>query len=156
MATGIEELVSTLYEMIQDAWAIPFGAEKCVIEREKALDILDEIRQSLPNDLKMARDIVEKRNELIAAGKRDADLIKKQAEEHARMLVSESQVTRDARRKANDMMSAAENQSRELKKVTTDYCEDILKRTEDSVFQALEEIKQSKQQFKALSQATLK
>ena len=77
---AIDELVSTLYEMIQDAGGVPLFGDRCVIEREKALDILDEIRANIPSDLKMAREIVEKRSEMIAAGKREAETIRQQAE----------------------------------------------------------------------------
>ena len=45
MANGIEETITTLYEMVQDAWSLPLGAEKCVVERDKVLDLLDEIRR---------------------------------------------------------------------------------------------------------------
>lgn len=38
MANGIEETITTLYEMVQDAWSLPLGAEKCVVERDKVLD----------------------------------------------------------------------------------------------------------------------
>ena len=56
--------------MVQDAGAVPF-TDKCMLKRDHVLDMLDELRVSLPSDIKMAQDIVEKRNELIAAGKRD-------------------------------------------------------------------------------------
>ena len=52
MANGIEEVISTLYDMIQDAWSLPLGAEKCVVERDKVLDLLDEISNQLPGELK--------------------------------------------------------------------------------------------------------
>lgn len=92
MAT-VEELVNNLYEMVQDAGAVPF-TDKCMLERDRVLDMLDELRVSLPSDIKMAQDIVEKRNELIAAGKREADALKKQAEESARVMVSETEVVK--------------------------------------------------------------
>ena len=31
---GIEEIITTLYEMVQDAWSLPLGNEKCVVERD--------------------------------------------------------------------------------------------------------------------------
>ena len=65
--TPIDELINTLYEMVEDAWSMPLGNDRCVLEREKVLDILDEVRANLPSDLKMAREIVEKRNDIIAA-----------------------------------------------------------------------------------------
>lgn len=43
MANRIEEIITSLYEMVQDAWSLPLGAEKCVLERDKVLDLLDEI-----------------------------------------------------------------------------------------------------------------
>ena len=48
MASGIEEILTTLYEMVQDAWSLPLGADKCVLERDKVLDLLDEISNQLP------------------------------------------------------------------------------------------------------------
>ena len=51
-ANGVEEIITSLYEMIQDAWSLPLGAEKCVIERDKALDLLDEISNQLPGEIK--------------------------------------------------------------------------------------------------------
>ena len=34
MGNNIEEIITTLYEMVQDAWSLPLGAEKCVLERD--------------------------------------------------------------------------------------------------------------------------
>ena len=51
-ANGVEEIITSLYEMIQDAWSLPLGAEKCVIERDKALDLLDEISNQLPGEIR--------------------------------------------------------------------------------------------------------
>ena len=65
MASGIEEILTTLYEMVQDAWSLPLGADKCVLERDKVLDLLDEISNQLPGELKQAKTIVESRNDVI-------------------------------------------------------------------------------------------
>lgn len=63
MANGIEETITTLYEMVQDAWSLPAGrGMKCVVERDKVLDLLDEISNQLPGELKQAKTIVESRN----------------------------------------------------------------------------------------------
>ena len=78
---GIEEIITTLYEMVQDAWSLPLGNEKCVVERDKVLDLLDEISNQLPGELKQAKTIVESRNEVITNAKREAENILKQAEQ---------------------------------------------------------------------------
>ena len=39
----IEDIISALYDMVQDARALPLGADKCILERDKVLDMLDEM-----------------------------------------------------------------------------------------------------------------
>jgi len=148
MAGGVEELINSLYEIIQDAWMIPLGGDKCVVEKEKVLDILDEIIAVLPSDLKMARDIVEKRNDVILAGKRESEAIKRQAEEQARVMLSENEIVQEARRKANDIITAARTRSNELRKAANDYCDDSLKRTEETLSKTLEDLRVSRQEFR--------
>ena len=70
---GIEELITKLYDMVQDARSLPLGADKCIVERDKVLDMLDEISNQLPGELKQAKTIVDSRNELIAKAKREAE-----------------------------------------------------------------------------------
>ena len=163
---AIDELVTTLYEMIQDAGGVPLFGDRCVIEREKALDILDEIRANIPSDLKMAREIVEKRNEMIAAGKREAETIRKQAEALARQRLSDSDITNEARRKGAEMLANAEKQAREvtataekqakeLMNAANAYCDDAMKRTVEAVSQALEELKMSRSKFRQAAKSSM-
>ena len=133
MANGIEETITTLYEMVQDAWSLPLGAEKCVIERDKVLDLLDEISNQLPGELKQAKTIVESRNEVITNAKREAENILKQAEQQAA-----------------EMMKAAQQKIKELRQVTNDYVDDAMKRTEDAISQSLSEIRESRSKFRTL------
>ena len=42
---NIEDIISTLYDMVQDARSVPLASDKCILERDKVLDMLDEIRQ---------------------------------------------------------------------------------------------------------------
>ena len=87
MAT-LEELINRMYDMVQDAKGIPLAGEKCIVERDHMLDMLDELREALPNDLQQAQEIVAKRSEMLASGKREAEAIRRQAEEDARQMVS--------------------------------------------------------------------
>lgn len=48
MAT-LEELINRMYDMVQDAKGIPLAGEKCIVERDHMLDMLDELREALPN-----------------------------------------------------------------------------------------------------------
>ena len=147
---GIEEIITTLYEMVQDAWSLPLGNEKCVVERDKVLDLLDEISNQLPGELKQAKTIVESRNEVITNAKREAENILKQAEQRAKQMISREEITRQAAQQADEMVKAAQQKIKELKQVTNDYVDDAMKRTEDAIAQSLCEIRVYRTMFRAL------
>ena len=151
MASGIEELVGMLNDMVLEAWKLPFGADRCFVERSKMLDLIDEIRVNLPKDLEQARTIIEGRTDIIAQAKREAENIKRAAEERARQLVSEEEILVLARQKANEMTMLTENKTKEVRRVANEYVDDVLHRLEDVMTEALDETKKSRQQFKALS-----
>ena len=147
---GIEEVISTLYELVQDARSVPLSSEKCIVEREKVLDLLDEISNQLPGELKQARTIVESRGEVINNAKREAENILKQAQAQAKQMVSDSEITKQSQIEAVAMVRTAQEKIRELKLVTNDYVDDALRRTEESIAEALGEIKESRAKFNAL------
>ena len=151
MAAELENLIKQLYEVVKDGWAVPLSQEKVVIDRDRALELIEELRENLPSDIRMAAQIVEKRDDMLEAGKREADVLRQQAEEAARRMVSETQIVAEARKKAKEIIGNAEIQARELRRVANEYCEDTLKRTEESMALSLDEIKKARQRFKAVA-----
>lgn len=154
MASGMEELLDMLFEMIDEAKNAPLSSDKCVIERDRALDLIDDIRSQFPMELGEAKKMMANRTELVASAKREADAIRKAAEDRARQLVAEDTITLQARQRANEMMQQAEERSRELKRAANEYCEDALRRTEEAVAEAYDEIKQSRARFRAAAGAS--
>ena len=146
-----EDIIGALYDMVQDAKGIPLAGEKCILERDQMLDLLDELRSTLPNDLQAAQDILAKRNDLLASGKREAEAIRRKAEEDARQMVSETEIVVAARKKAKEVQGNAEIQARELRRVANEYCEDTLKRTEEAVALSLDEVRKARQRFKSIA-----
>ncbi len=147
----IEDIITALYDMIQDARALPLGADKCIIERDKALDMLDEIIAQLPAELKQSRTIVESRNELIGQARREAENIIRKAQEQAELLVSQQAIYNEAKRQCVEMVEQTKAQIAGLRKVSNDYMDDALRRTEEAIAQSLEEVKDTRAKFQALT-----
>ena len=151
MGSRVQELLEMLYQMISEAWGIPLGAEKCVIERDKALDLIDEIKTQFPIELSEAKRLVDARAEFISSAKREADNIRKTAEDRARQLIEEQEVIRMARQRSNEIVSSAENSSNELKRAANEYVDDAMRRTEEALAAALEEMRQTRSRFRSVS-----
>ncbi len=153
MGNSVQELLDMLYNLVTDAWAVPLGANKCVIERDKILDLLDEIKGQLPTELSEAQRLVAARTEFINSAKREADTMRKNAEEQARQLVDEQNIVKEAREKANRLISAAEEKSAELRRVANEYADDALRRTEDAISEAYREVHNSRANFRSAAAA---
>ena len=146
-------MLNMLHEMITEAWGVPLGAEKCVIDRDKALDILDEIRGQFPTEIAEAKRLLDARADFINNAKREAETIKRTAEEQARQLVDEQEIIKISRVKSNEMLSYAETSTNELRRVANEYVDDAMHRTEEALSTALDEIKRSRQRFRQVARA---
>ena len=149
----IEDIITTLYDMIKDAKSLPLGADKCILERDRALDLLDEIIAQLPAELKQSRTIVESRNELIGQARREAEVIIRQAQEKAARMVQEESIYQEAKRQCQEMILQTQGRLAELRQASNAYMDDALQRTEEAMAQALAEVRDTRTKFKALAEA---
>ena len=147
MATGVEELVEMLFSMIDEAKSVPLSSEKCIIERDKALDLIEDAKAQLPVELAEARKVLNNRNELLSSAKREAEELQKRAENEARRLVSETEVMAVARQKASEMMAQADQKSKEMRTVANQYCEDVMRRAEEALGEAHAEMRRVQSKF---------
>ncbi len=150
---NIEDIISALYDMVQDARALPLGADKCILERDKVLDMLDEIIAQLPGELKQARTIVESRNELIGQARREAENLIRQAQEKSAQLVAEEEIYQEAKRQCQEMVLQTQTRMAELRKASNDYMDDALRRTEEAIALSLGDVRETRSKFAALVEA---
>ena len=155
MATELDNLIAMLYDMIDSAKSMALDKSKCVISRDDALDLLDEIKGQLPVELKKAQNLINARDEYVEKAKKEAERLRRQAEIDARNLVSESEITRIAREKAREMLRHSTEQAGSMFSVANEYTDDALRRTEEAIQAALEEIRRSRAQFRAVSNEKL-
>ena len=139
--TAVDERINALISLIDEAPNALFGGSRCTVDREQVLDMLDEIRGALPQDLKMAREIVEKRNDVINAGKRESEAMRKQAEELARQMVNEHDIVVSARRQAAEITDSAETRAREIVSRAEEYARQITEKAEAQSYQITEACK---------------
>ncbi len=150
---NIEDIISALYDMVQDARALPLGADKCILERDKVLDMLDEIIAQLPVELKQSRTIVESRNELIGQARREAETLIRQAQDQANAMIAEEAIYQEAKRQCQEMVLQTKTRMAELRKASNDYMDDALRRTEEAVAMSLEDVRDTRSKFRALIEA---
>ena len=150
---NMEDIISALYDMIQDARAVPLAADKCIVERDKVLDMLDEIIAQMPVELKQARTIVESRNELVSQARREAETLVRQAQEQAQKMITEEAIYQETKRQCQEMVEKTQIRMAELRKVSNDYMDDALRRTEEAIALSLGDVRDTRAKFQALIDA---
>ena len=147
--TDIIELLDILYNMVNDAWGVPLGNDKCIIERDKAVEIINDIKANLPSSLAEAKRLVAARDEFIGNAKREAEALRKSAEERSRQMVEEQEVVRVAKARSAEMIASAEAKSKELRRVASEYVEDMMRQAEQNLSNALSAIQASQRAFQS-------
>ena len=148
-----EDIIGALYDMVQDARSMPLAADKCILERDKVLDMLDEIIAQLPAELKQARTIVESRNELVGQARREAETILREAQEKAKQLVTKEAIYIEAKKRSEDLVGQTQNKINQLRKAGNEYMDESLRQTEDAIAQALAEVRETRMKFRTVTEA---
>ncbi len=148
-----EDIIGALYDMVQDARSMPLAADKCILERDKVLDMLDEIIAQLPGELKQSRTIVESRNELIGQARREAENILREAQEKAKQMVTKEAIYQEAKKRSEELVGQTQNRINQLRKAGNEYMDESLRQTEEAIAQALSEVRETRMKFRTVTEA---
>jgi cell division septum initiation protein DivIVA len=119
------ELIDKLDDLIHNARAVPL-TDQVRIDREAIYELLDEMRSTIPEEVKQARWIVKERQEMLAEAKREADRIVAEARDAAAREVSQQEVVRKAEREAESILEEARQREREVRLGAEDYADEVL------------------------------
>ncbi|MCL2637872.1 MAG: ATPase [Oscillospiraceae bacterium] len=146
---SIEEILEFMDDTLDKAMQVPFSNKKSLVDVEKMRELVDEIRLNMPNEVKQARKLVQDRKTIVDEARGEADVIIKKAEERAKQLASQQEVTKLAQQRANEIMASAQAKSKELRSTTNDYIDNTLSKVEELLSHDLVNIKKARSALKA-------
>ncbi len=141
------EIVDRIEGLLDKSKRIPFSSNVMVNESE-VYDLLDELRNILPEEFKQSRWIVKERENMIEEAKRYSEKIIREAKEKAEILVSETEVLKNANRKAEELMTAVEARARTIRLEAEDYADEKLANLEAVLHKLLNAIEKGREQFR--------
>jgi len=118
-------LIDRLDDHIHNAKPVPL-TDQVRVDRQELYDILDEMRATIPEEIKQARWIVKERQEMLAEAKREAERIVREARDEQARLIAQEEIVRQAERQADEMIEDARAREREIRLGAEDYADDIL------------------------------
>jgi len=118
-------LIDKLDDLVHNAKTVPMTGTVRV-DQEEIYDILDQMRATIPEEIKQARWIVKERQEMLAEAKREAERVVKEARDEQTRLISQEEVVKQAERAADDIIEDARGREREIRLGAEDYADEIL------------------------------
>ena len=107
-------LIDKLDDLIHNARPVPL-TDQVRVDREEIYDLLDQMRATIPEEIKQARWIVKERQEMLAEAKREAERVVKEARDQQSRLISEEEVYKQAERAAEEIIEDARETERPIR-----------------------------------------
>ena len=104
-------LIDKLDDLIHNARPVPL-TDQVRVDREEIYDLLDQMRATIPEEIKQARWIVKERQEMLAEAKREAERVVKEARDQQQRLISDEEVYKQAERAAEEIIEDARETER--------------------------------------------
>ena len=145
----VEEILEELEEIVKDAWSLPLSGGKALVNVERISDLLNEVRDELPNELRQAKAIIADRSQIISEARGEGEAIVSAAEKKALLMVERDEIVKQAEKRAEEILLEAKMKSREMKQATNEYVDDVIKRTDEVLTEAVTELRRTRQSIKS-------
>ena len=144
-----KQVLDLMEETLEAGTAVPFAPAKRVVDVDRMRDIIDEVRNNLPDEIRESKKIVNDREQIMKNAQVESETIIQKAEERASALVSEQEIVKRSRQRAAEILTAANTQAKDLTRNATVYCETLLKKSEETLARSVADIKNTRMNLRS-------
>ena len=127
-----------LEDIVRDAKSMPLSSS-VLVNKDEVLEMLQQMQEDLPDEIKQARWIVKDREELLAKARAEGDRLIEQAREEQLRLARKEEIVARATEEADGMLADAADRARDMKAEAEDYVDAKLAQFEIALRKTLEE-----------------
>lgn len=143
--TTIDSLLNSLIALVGDSRSSLFGQDKCMIDRDQFLYLVDALQNQIPDEIAKSKAVIDSSNEIRTKAKKEAadtrkaaDKVLTEAEERAARLIEESTIVEFAKKREEEILAEAEEQRKLLISGAISYAEKIMEDAEKTVTETYE------------------
>jgi len=136
MTIDILHLVDRLETLLSKSWRLPFTSN-VVIQEDAFLDIIDQMRISIPEEVKQARRVTAERERLLEQAQEEADRIVALAQEQVGSLADDHEIVKTAQARADEVMVRAQRSAETVRGDADTYVMETLSSLEEQLMMLL-------------------
>lgn len=118
-------LVDRLEELLSKGFRVPFTTN-AVIDEEAFLDIIDQMRIAIPNEIRQAQRITQERDRILAQAREEAERLVEQAQAEARRLMTDQELVKAAEQRAMSLVARAQDEAETIRAGADQYAIGVL------------------------------
>ncbi|HEV2250168.1 MAG TPA: hypothetical protein VGT60_06660 [Candidatus Limnocylindria bacterium] len=138
----IQFLVERLEALVVNARKLPMTSQ-VILEQAAVLDLIDQMRVAIPEEVKQARRIVQESERVVQKAREEGEQIIGAAQEQAAVLLQDQSILRQAEDRAGEMEKHAQSKADETMRGADQYAADVLVRLESDLVKTLSIVKKS-------------
>ncbi len=147
------EIIENLMQQVKEARTVPLSRDGALVNRQDFIELLEQLRAQLPDDVQVANEILEAKESVIDEGRRAAEALIDKAKDQARRLISEHSILAQAQREAQGLLQMAEVEVEKMRLETNKYIDARLANFEVALHKTLDAVKRGREKMTGKSEA---
>jgi hypothetical protein len=136
----ILHLIDRLEELFNESRAFPF-TRNVMVDEDKMLDIIDQMRVTVPEEVKKAQQLLTQKDRILAQAQEEASRIVTLAKEKSEQIVEREAIVKSAQTRANQIVNQAREDAAVTRRDADDYVIDSLQTLEEEVTRVLTQVR---------------
>ncbi len=116
----ILHLVDRLEELFNESRALPF-THSVIVNEDRMLDIIDQMRVSIPEEIKKAQQIVAQRDRILAQAQEEAQRTLALAREKSEQIIERDAIVEAARARAEQIIESIREENERTRREADEY-----------------------------------
>jgi vacuolar-type H+-ATPase subunit H len=133
-------LIERLDALIEQGRRVPM-TNSVAVDRVAARDLIDQLRVSVPEEVRQAKRINEETARLVERAQEEAERIIARAQEQAAFLIEERELTRAADERSEEIIAESQREAEEIRQGADAYAANVLVKLEGECVKALQSIR---------------
>ncbi len=136
----IQHLVDRLEDLVDEGRHL-FGTKYTLIDEERALELIDQMRISIPEEIEKANKILTQRERILAEAHEEAARIVQQHRERAEQMIEDQATVQAAQQRADSIKESARQEAKRITAEADQYVLDMLGRLEQQLARNMDEVR---------------
>ncbi len=141
------DILEKMEDSLNRSKTVPM-TNRVLIDKDEFLKMIQDLRLSLPDNIKNAEWINSHKQEIILEAQKQSDVILSEAEKKIKLMVDDNEIVKMAKTEADDIKAAAQKNAKEIRLGSKEYADTLLEKLEKDLTDIIATVKENRDELK--------